>query len=54
MKKWKQIKKSIKLKALLNLDLNKFEAKALKNRNLKVKNNTILPQKKFEDLIGGD
>lgn len=50
MIKWKRLKKVIKLKALLNVELSDYEAKALKNRNLKVKDNTILPKRKYEDL----
>lgn len=48
MRKWKQMKKSIKLKALLNLPLNDKEKSSLQFRNLKVEDGNIISMKKIE------
>ncbi len=50
MRKWKQLKKSINIKCLLNLELNQKEKSALNHRNLKVKDGKIIPKGGFELL----
>jgi hypothetical protein len=50
MRKWKQLKKSINIKSLLNLELNDKEKAALNYRKLKVKDGKIIPKKGYELL----
>lgn len=50
MRKWKQLKKSISIKSLLNVELNEKEKAALNYRKLKAKDGKILPKKRYELL----